>query len=88
MHEDTLDSIFQIAGDQLFPIEIKNKDVADNILEVFPEIQNHYGKDVQVHIHVTMKTTEGKAINLDSQHGIIFGSQQSGATCTTVEIRA
>jgi hypothetical protein len=37
IHEDTLDSLFQIAGDSLFPIEIKNPDVISHILEVFPE---------------------------------------------------
>merc|ERR1711935_1002894 len=51
---------------------------------VFSEIPAFYGKEVEIALKLNMETGEGKAINFDTQHGIVLGDKSEVAT--TIDI--
>jgi len=84
IHEDMVDSLFQAAGEELFPITINNKDIQAQLLQVFREIGQYYGQDVTIAMDIAMNTGEGKPINFDTKHGVMIGSQSD--ITSTIEL--
>jgi len=84
IHEDMVDSLVQQLESSVFPVELNDKSLSDEMKQVFREIPTYYGNNVTVGIKLSMETGEGKPINFDHQHGIILGSKSN--VTTTLEL--
>ena len=84
IHEDMVNSILQQFEPSVFPIEIKQKSLSDEMKQVFHEIPTVYGNDAVVGIKLSMDLGDGKAVNFDKDHGVIFGSKSN--VTTTLEL--
>jgi hypothetical protein len=84
IHEDMINSLVQQLESNVFPIELNDKSISDQMKQVFREIPNTYGNDASVAIKLSMDTGAGKAINFDAKHGVIIGSKSD--VTTTLEL--
>ena len=64
MHEDTLDSLVQVASQELFPVKVASPAITDQLLEIFYQIRKYYGSDVKSYLNIDLKPTSSKPISL------------------------
>lgn len=73
IHESMLNSLFFAFHKQLMPIMITEQVAVGKILDLLPEIKEHYGKDADYALGIDLAPTAEKAIKLDAERGIILG---------------
>lgn len=84
LHEDTIDSMLDVAGESIYPIEVNNPDLTKQLLQIFYELRKHYGSAVQAHLGVSLLPGDDKTIGFNQEKGITIG--QRGEVKITVDI--
>ena len=84
IHEDMVNALVQQLEDKIFPLEVSQKSIADEMKQVFREIPQFYGNDCTITMKLNMDAHEGKPINFDKTHGIILGNKND--ITTTLEL--
>jgi hypothetical protein len=80
VHEKMIDSLVDAAADTIFPLEVTDESVINQLKQVFFEIPAYYGKDVVMSLKVNMQTDGVQQIKFDSNRGIILGDRDNVIT--------
>ena len=84
IHEDMVDSLVQQLESTIFPVELNDKSLSDQMKQVFREIPTYYGNDATVALKLSMDTGSGKPLHFDKTHGIVIGDKTN--ITTTLEL--
>lgn len=84
LHEDTIDSLLDVAGQSMFPIMVNSEDITKQLLQIFYELRHHYGPAVKAHLGISLLPGDDKTIAFDHIKGITVG--QRGEVKITIDI--
>lgn len=79
-----LNSLFDVAGGPLFPLEVNSDSISSQLLQVFREVAMKYGLESKVSLKVSMDAGDGRPLKLSKEHGIIVGDKND--LKTTIEM--
>ena len=80
IHETMLSSLFFAVSKKLFPLSINDTATTAQLLQLFPEIKEHYGKDLVMELQVVFDTScsNGDFLRLSKANGIEIGQAEDG----------
>ena len=84
LHENMVDSLLDAVANEVFPLSLKNKVIADTLKQLFPEIAATYGAEADASLSLTVQTGEGRAVAFDKVNGVVLGDKND--VITTIEV--
>ena len=84
LHEDTIDSLLDVAGEMLFPIMVYSEDINKQLLQIFYELRKYYGSAVNTHLGFSLLPGNDKTVSFDRVKGITVGDR--GDVKITIDI--
>jgi len=81
LHQNTINSLINVAGPSFFPYNLASKDISGQLLQVFPEVVKHYGKEATITLDLSL-AARGKTapVDITIKDGITLGNLDDSVT--------
>jgi hypothetical protein len=77
IHQSMISSLAIAMGQKYFPMTINDANATIQILQLFPEIKEHYGESIKADLDIDLTASSGDLLAFNQHAGIEIGKNQS-----------
>ncbi|TNV80189.1 hypothetical protein FGO68_gene15348 [Halteria grandinella] len=76
IHQSMLASLMMVLEQEILPVRLNDTNTTNQILQLFPEIQYHYGESLVSEVYVDLTVQSGGFLTLSQASGMMIGKDE------------